>query len=226
MLTVHHLDDSRSQRLLWLLEELELDYQLVEHRRDPRTLRAPQALRQVHPLGKAPVLIDGDRVVAESGAIIEHVLEAHGGGRLRPEVGTPEHDRYRYWLHHAEGSAMGPLVQSIVFSELPRQAPLLARPLMALVDRMVHDQYLLPEIRRYMDFWEQHLQQHQWFAGEALTGADIAMSFPLESVVSNGRAGASEYGAISAFVARIHERPAYRRALERGGPYAYGPDAT
>lgn len=219
MLTVHHLDDSRSQRILWLLEELEIPYEIERHFRDPATNLAPDALKEVHPLGKAPVIEDDGQVVAESGAIVEYIIDVHGGGRLRPERGAEAFERYRYWMHYAEGSAMFPLVLTVIFEELVRQSPLPAKPVMKMVSKAVNDQYISGEIRKHMRHWERHLAGHEWFAGEEMTGADILMSFPCETAMT--RADVGDYPNMCAFVERVHSREAYQRALDVGGACAY-----
>ena len=221
MLTVHHLNDSRSQRVLWLLEELGVPYDIRHYRRDPVTMLAPPELRAVHPLGKSPVLTDGDVTVAETGAIVEYLVDRHGGGRLRPEPGTPEHLRYRYWLHFAEGSAQPQLLLKLFFGRLP-QAPMPeeARPVVqAIVDRM-NETYIGPNLRAQLDLMEAELGRSAWFAGDEFSAADVQLSFPLEAAVERAGLDASRPRLMD-FLERIHARPAYRRALERGGPYRF-----
>lgn len=219
MLTVHHLNNSRSQRVLWLLEELAVPYEVRRYERDPRTLLAPSSLKKVHPLGKSPVITDGDVTVAESGAIIEYVLERHGEGRLAPAPGTPERLRYTYWLHYAEGSAMPPLVMKLVFLRLrTAPMPIFVRPFARAIADQVLRGFVEPQIRLHMGFVEQELAHGTWFAGEAFTAADIQMSFPIEAAAARGGLG-TEFPRLQAFLERIRERPAYRRALEKGGPF-------
>lgn len=220
MIKVHHLNDSRSQRVLWLLEELGLDYEVVRYERDARTRLAPPALRAVHPLGKSPVIQDGPVVVAETGAIVEYLLDAHGAGRLRPAAGTEEARRFTYWLHYAEGSAMPPLLLKLVFSMLPRRAPALLRPLVQAVSNKAIAGFVEPQLRDHVGFWEAELGRSTWFAGDQFTAADIMMSFPVEAGADRAFDRA-ERPRLNAFLSRIHARPAYQRALERGGPYAY-----
>lgn len=218
MIKVHHLEQSRSQRVLWLLEELGQPYELVSYARDERTLLAPAALRAVHPLGKSPVLEDGGRVVAECGAIIEYLLERHDRGATL----SPAHDnederlRYRYWLHYAEGSAMPPLVMALVFARI-RKAPMpfFARPVARRIADGVMKGFVGPQIAAHLSHMEAALAERPWFAGERFTAADIQMSFPVEAGLSRGR---GDHPHLAAFLQRIHERPAYRRAIERGGP--------
>ena len=217
MITVHHLNNSRSQRVLWLLEELGCEYQVVKYQRDPHTLLAPPELRSIHPLGKSPVVTDGGQTLAESGAILEYLIERYGNGRLRPPAGSAERLRYTYWLHYAEGSAMPPLLLKLVFTRLPRPVPALIRPIVRAVARRAQESFIDPQLRTHTDFWEHELQKSAWFAGEELTGADIQMSFPLEAAAA--RAGIALGPRVSGFLERIHARPAYRRALEAGGEF-------
>lgn len=222
-LTVHHLENSRSQRVLWLLEELEVPYELVRYERDPKTYRAPRTLRKLHPLGKSPVVTDGDQIVlAESGAIVEYLVEHHGQGRLRPESGTEAHRRYQFWLHYAEGSLMPPLLVRFVFNRL-RTAPLpfFIKPVIKGIVGKVDRAYTGPEIVRHVEFIEGELSQHQWLAGDEFSAADVQMSFPLEALQVRGGLS-SPHPKIDDFLRRIHARPAYQRALERGGPYELG----
>ena len=217
MITVHHLENSRSQRVLWLLEELGLAYDVKRYARDPETLRAPPELRTVDPLGKSPVLDDDGTIVAESGAIVEY-LTARQGGALAPAPGTPEHRRYTYFLHYAEGSAMPPLLLKLIFSRLAPGSPTLVRPLVRAIAAKVTTGFVDPDLRRHAGYWEGELAERPWFAGDAFSAADIQMSFPLEAFASRGTGAGPK---LRDWLARIHARPAYRRALEQGGPYAY-----
>jgi glutathione S-transferase len=220
MLTVHHLNNSRSQRVLWLLEELGVPYQIVRYQRQP-DMRAPAQLRAIHPLGKSPVITDHGNTIAESGAIIEYVVNAYGEGRLIPPPRTSERLRYTYWLHYAEGSAMPPLVLKLLFTLMPRRAPAPLRPLVRMVSNRALTMLVNPQIRQHMGFWESELGKSQWFAGDEFTAADIQMSFPLEAAAA--RAGLEEgHPRAMAFLDRIHARAAYNRALEKGGPYQVG----
>jgi glutathione S-transferase len=216
MIIVHHLEQSRSQRILWLLEELELTYEIKHYKRNPATKLAPKELRAVHPLGKSPVITDGDEVIAESGAIAEYLVDTYGKGRLKPAMGTPEYQRYQYWLHYAEGSAMPPFVLGIIFSELPRQAPFIAKPLLKQISKMFNEAYLSREIKTHMDFWEKALEQRPYFVGDELTAADVLMSMPVEAGLTRVGDG-SGYPKLKAFFERIQSRPAFGRARERGG---------
>lgn len=220
MITVHHLNNSRSQRVLWLLEELGLEYQVKRYERDAKTMLAPKALRAVHPLGKSPIVTDGDLSLAESGAIVEYLVDRYGDGRLAPARGTPERLRYTYWMHYAEGSAMPPLVLKLIFTQIPR-APMLGllRPVVRRIAQGVERSFVDPQIKLHLDYMEGELTKSAWFAGEEFTAADIQMSFPLEAAASRADADDGR-PKLSHFLERIHARPAYQRALEKGGPYA------
>ncbi|AKT38837.1 glutathione S-transferase family protein [Chondromyces crocatus] len=219
MIIVHHLNNSRSQRVLWLLEELEVPYEVKRYERDPKTMLAPPELKAVHPLGKSPVITDGDKTIAETGAIIEYLVSTYGEGKLSPPVGTPERLRYTYWLHYAEGSAMTPLLLKLVFSMLPARAPMLVKPVVKLISAKAQSTFIDPQIKTHVDYWESELRKSTWFAGEEMTAADVQMSFPVEGAAARAGLGA-EYPRLKAFLSRVHERPAYKRALERGGPFS------
>jgi glutathione S-transferase len=220
MITVHHLNNSRSQRVLWLLEELDLPYEIVHYQRDPKTMLAPPALRAVHALGKSPVVVTDDGLtLAESGAIVETVIERYGSGRLAPAAGSPEALRYRYWLHYAEGSAMPPLLMKLVFDRIENsKMPFFAKPIARSIAAKAKAGFVTPNIASHLDFMEGELGKSEWFAGDAFTGADIQMSFPVEAAAVRGGLDASR-PRLMAYLERIHARPAYQRALERGGPY-------
>ena len=219
MIIVHHLNNSRSQRILWLLEELGLDYEIKKYQRDPKTMLAPAELKAVHPLGKSPVISDGDTVVAESGAIVEYLVGRYGNGRLVPPVDTPERLRWTYFLHFAEGSAMPPLLLKLIFDRIEHgPMPFFVRPIAGAIARKVKNDFILPNIRSQLDYLESELNKSTWFAGEEFSAADIQMSFALEASSSRGGLD-GKYPKLSAFLARIHARPAYQRALERGGKY-------
>ncbi|KRA61623.1 glutathione S-transferase [Caulobacter sp. Root655] len=219
MIVVHHLNNSRSQRVLWLLEELGVPYEVKRYERDAATMLAPPELRAIHPLGKSPVITDGDKVLAETGAIIEYIIDTYGQGRLIPPAGSAERLRYTYWLHYAEGSAMTPLLLKLVFTALPARAPGLLRGLVKAVAAKAQAGFVDPQLKSHIDYWDVELSKTEWFAGPAFTAADIMMSFPLEAGAA--RAGAASRPKVAAFLDRIHARPAYRKALERGGPYDY-----
>jgi glutathione S-transferase len=219
MIVVHHLNNSRSQRIVWLLEELGMEYEIRKYQRDPKTMLAPPELRAIHPLGKSPVITDGGATVAESGAIIEYLLERYGSGRFIPAAGTPDKLRYTYFLHYAEGSAMTPLLMKLVFDRVETSPmPFFARPIARGIAQKVKSSYVMPQIVQHLDYLEGELGKSAWFAGEEFTGADVQISFVLEAAASRGGLGA-QYPKLVAFVDRIHARPAYQRALERGGKY-------
>lgn len=221
MITVHHLENSRSQRVLWLLEELGLPYEVVRYARDPKTMLAPPALRAVHPLGKSPVVTtEGGSPLAESGAIVETLIERHGAGALSPPPGTVDFQRYRYWLHYAEGSAMPPLLLKLVFDRIESTpVPFFVRPVVKAIAGKAKSSFVMPQIRQHLDYLEGELGRSSWFAGEDFSGADIQMSFPVEAAAARGGLDAS-WPRLMDWMQRIHARPAYHRALERGGPYA------
>lgn len=219
MITVHHLNNSRSQRVLWLLEELGLEYEVKRYQRDARTMLAPPELRQVHPLGKSPVITDGALTLAESGAIVEYLVGTYGNGRLAPAPGTPERLRYSYWLHFAEGTAMPPLLLKLVFDRIEKApAPFFVRPIARAIARRAKDGFIQPNIDRNLDFMEAELAGSAWFAGDQFTAADVQLSFPLEAAAARGGLDSSRPG-LNAFLQRIHARPAYQSALEKGGKY-------
>ena len=223
MITVHHLNNSRSQRILWLLEELGLPYEIKRHQRDAKTMLAPPELLKVHPLGKSPVITDGDITVAESGAIVEYLLDTYGeGSSLRPARGTADWRRYTYWLHFAEGSAMPPLVMKLIFQRIKTTPmPFFAKPIARGIADKVLRSFVDPNLDRQTAFMEAELARTPWFVGAELSAADIQMSFPIEA--ANQRAGLSHAGTprLLDWLARAHARPAYQRALERGGKYDY-----
>jgi len=221
MIIVHHLNNSRSQRILWLLEELGLEYEIKKYQRDPKTMLAPPELKAVHPLGKSPVITDDGTVVAESGAIVEYLVERYGNGRLVPAAGTPDKLKYTYFLHFAEGSAMSPLLMKLVFDRIENgPMPFFAKPIARGIARKVKEGFVNPNIQAQLDYLESELKARPWFAGSEFSAADIQMSFALEAAASRGGLGA-QYPQLSGFLQRIHARPAYARALERGGKYDY-----
>lgn len=222
MIVVHHLDNSRSQRVLWLLEELDRPYEIRRYRRDPKTMLAPPELRAVHPLGKAPVVEDGELVLAESGAIAEYLADRYGAGMLIPPHGTPERLRCNYWLHYAEGSAMPPLLLKLVFRRVEKAPmPFFAKPVARRIAGQVQRSFVDPQIALHLDYLEGELGKGAWFGGDTFSVADIQMSFPLEAAAARGGLDAGR-PRLWAFLERIHARPAYRRALARGGDYALG----
>jgi glutathione S-transferase len=223
MIVVHHLNNSRSQRVLWLLEELGLPYEIKRYQRDAKTNLAPPELRAVHPLGKSPVLEDGGLLLAESGAIVDYLADKYGAGRFAPPPGTAERLRYAYWMHFAEGTAMPPLLLKLIFDRVKRSAPFLIRPIARAIADSVLKSFVVPNLERHLDFMEAELGKGEWFAGAAFSAADVQMSFPAEA--SRMRAGLDERRPrLMAFLRKIHTRPAYQRALERGGKYDFARD--
>jgi glutathione S-transferase len=220
MLTVHHLNNSRSQRVLWLLEELGVSYEIARYQRQSNML-APPELRAVHPLGKSPVITDNGNTIAESGAIVEYIVGAYGYGRLIPPPNTPARLRYIYWMHYAEGSAMPPLLLKLLFTLMPKRAPALLRPLVRKVSNQALTTLVNPQLKQHMAYWEAELGNSEWFAGREFTAADIQMSFPLEAAAARAGLDVGHPKAM-AWLERIHARPAYARALEKGGPYVVG----
>jgi glutathione S-transferase len=219
MLIVHHLNNSRSQRVLWLLEELGVPYEIKRYERDPKTMLAPPELRAVHPLGKSPVITDDGLTIAESGAIIEYLVERYGQGRLAPATGTPERLRYTYWLHYAEGSVMPPLLLKLVALRIgSAPMPFFVKPIARKIAATLQDSFVDPQIKLHLGYINDALKSTGWFVGNEFSAADIQMSFPLEAASARGGV-ATDIGAIKGWLARIHARPAYQRALERGGKY-------
>ena len=224
MLTVHHLETSRSQRILWLLEELGVPYELRMYRRDPVTRLAPPELKRVHPLGKSPVVTDDGEVVAESGAIIEYLVEKHGSGAsgelssLQPAPGTPEHRQCRFWMHYGEGSLMSWLLMKLVFTTIPnRPMPFFAKPIARGLCGKVQQQLIDPNLKTASEFMEDHLSRNRWFAGAGLSMADFQMSYPVEALLTRA-VDADRLPRICEYRDRIRARPAYQRAEAKGGP--------
>jgi glutathione S-transferase len=219
MLTVHHLNNSRSQRVLWLLEELGVPYELKRYERDPKTMLAPPELRAVHPLGKSPVITDDGQTLAESGAIIEYLVDKYGQGRFAPAAGTPERLRYTYWMHYAEGSAMPPLLLKLVALRIASAPmPFFARPIARKIASTLQSSFVDPQLKLHLGYINQELTATGWFVGNDFTAADVQMSFPLEAATARGGME-GQIPAVVDFLKRIHARPAYQRALERGGKY-------
>ncbi|MCW4153397.1 glutathione S-transferase [Halomonas sp. 18H] len=223
MIQLHHLENSRSQRVIWCLEELGMDYELVTYQRDPQTMLAPASLKQVHPLGKSPVITEEERLdeaIAESGAILEYLVEhPEARGQLLPEPGTPARQRYRFWLHHAEGSAMPPQVMRLVFSRLDKPpVPWLVRPLGRQFAMGVERSFLGPRIQELTTFWNAALADSPWFAGDEFSAADIQMSFPILAI--EGRDGLDQLPHLQSFLTRCRAREAYQRAIAKGGEFS------
>ena len=219
MLTVHHLNNSRSQRVLWLLEELGVPYEIKRYERDPNTMLAPPELRTVHPLGKSPVITDDGQTLAESGAIIEYLVDKYGQGRFAPAAGTPERLRYMYWMHYAEGSAMPPLLLKLVALRIASAPmPFFAKPIARKIAWTLQSSFIDPQLKLHLGFINKELSATGWFVGSDFTAADVQMSFPLEAATARGGME-GQIPAVVDFLKRIHARPAYQRALERGGKY-------
>ncbi|MYL24959.1 glutathione S-transferase [Halomonas alkaliantarctica] len=217
MIRVHHLEKSRSHRVLWLLETLALEYEIIPYQRDSETQLAPEALKRVHPLGKSPVITDGDITVAESGAIIDYLLSRYGEGRCQPSADdTVEWVNYRYWLHYAEGSLMPLLVMRLVFAQLPKQSPWLIKPIAKGINAKVNSSFIAPQLTEHLNMIENHLATRRQFSSAWPSGADVQMSFPLQALSMSQ--SLEDYPAIAAFVARIDADLGWQRVVERAGP--------
>ena len=227
MLIVHHLNDSRSQRILWALEELAVPYEIVRYERDRKTMLAPPSLEKVHPLGKSPVVLDEGHTLAESGAILEYLVERYGGKNGAPDLApapdaTEARLKYRFWLHYAEGSLMPLLLLRLITGQIVKApVPFFIKPVTRQIAAKLEAGFVAPNLKKHLGFIEQELAGKTWFVGEALSAADIQMSFPLEAGKARGGVTAATHPNICALVERIHARPAFKRALERGGPYSY-----
>jgi glutathione S-transferase len=223
MITVHHLNNSRSQRILWLLEELGQPYEIKRYERDRKTMLAPPELLAVHPLGKSPVITDGDITVAESGAIVEYLLDTYGAGSyLRPPKGGADFRRYTYWLHFAEGSAMPPMLLTLIFNRIKTTPmPFFAKPIARGIADKVLKTFVEPNVQRQLAFMESELTPGPWFLGTDFSAADIQMSFPIEAAKQRGGLARETSPQLLDWLDRAHARPAYQRALERGGKYDF-----
>ncbi|MFY2764729.1 glutathione S-transferase family protein [Arenimonas sp. MALMAid1274] len=219
MITVHHLNNSRSQRVLWLLEEMGVPYEVKRYQRDAKTMLAPPELKAVHPLGKSPVITDGGETVAESGAIIEYLADKYGQGKLLPPPGDPARRAQTYWLHYAEGSLMPPMLMALIFAKV-RSAPMpfFAKPIAHGIADKVMGGFVSPQIKLHLDYLEAELGKAPWFGGASLGASDVQLSFPIEAAAARGGLDDSRPRLVD-FLKRIHARPAYQRALEKGGPY-------
>ncbi len=221
MITVHHLETSRSQRVLWMLEELGLPYEIKEYKRDPKTMLAPKSLESAHPLGKSPVVEDDSVKVAESAAILEYLVETYGKGRFAPAPGSAAMRDYRYFLHYAEGSLMPYLLLKLVFKKIgSAPMPFFAKPIARQMSIKLQEIIVDPNLGRHVAFLGKHLESHTWFAGDELTAADMQMSYPIEALCARaGDVAVSPH--IKRWLDAVHARPAYRRALEKGGPVLF-----
>ena len=219
MIVVHHLNNSRSQRVLWLLEELGLEYDIKRYERDKKTMLAPPELRKIHPLGKSPVVTDDDLTLAESGAIVEYLVERYGDGCLAPARELPAYLRYRYWLHYAEGSMMPPLLLKLVFDKIESTPmPFFVKPIAKAISGKAKSSFIMPQINTHLDYLEAELGKNAWFVGDEFTAADVQLSFPIEAAAARGGLDASRPKLVN-YLKRIHARPAYQRAVKRGGKY-------
>jgi glutathione S-transferase len=219
MIVVHHLNNSRSQRVLWLLEELGLAYDIKRYERDKETMLAPPELKQIHPLGKSPVITDADLTIAESGAIIEYLVERYGNGCFAPQHELPAYLRYRYWLHYAEGSLMSPLLLKLVFDKIEKAPmPFFVKPIAKAISSKAKSSFIMPQLNTHLDYLEAELGKAAWFVGEEFSAADVQLSFPIEAAAARGGLNASRPKLMD-YLQRIHARPAYQRAVERGGEY-------
>ena len=221
MITLHHLNNSRSQRIIWLLEELKLEFVIEFHKRDSKTYLAGDSLKAIHALGKSPVISDDKTgmTLAESGAIIEYLVQTYGK-HLMPEQGSQAYWQYLYWLHFSEGSLMPPMVMNLVLSKMKDSPmPFFVKPIAKTIANQIVKQFSGPNIKRSLEFIEDHLSKNTWFCGDQLTGADVQMSFPLEASAARGMV--DQYPNILAYVKRFQALPAYQAALAKGGDYDY-----
>lgn len=221
MIVLHHLEHSRSQRILWLLEELGVEYDIKRYERNKDTYLAPESLKKIHPLGKSPVITDGQQTIAESGLIVEYLIRRYGRERFMPAEDTEQYWNYLYWIHYAEGSLMPLMVMSLIFIRIETAPmPFFVKPIAKGIVNKVRSGFIRPNVDTHMQHIEQHLSQHHWFIGEQLTGADIQMIFPLEAALNRG-VDAANYPNVQRFVDQVHALPSYQQALKQGGPYAY-----
>lgn len=218
-IVVHHLEKSRSHRILWLLEELGAPYEIKEYKRDPKTQLAPRELKEIHPLGKSPVITEGDLTIAETGAIVEYLLDRFDNeNSFRPAQDSDQFLSYRYWMHYSEGSAAPPLLLKVVFDQLPKQAPFLAKPLLAAINKAVSKEYINPQVKNHLQFWESKLSTHPYLVGENFTAADIQMSFAMEGALLGAPTG--KYTACRDYLKKIKARKAFAAAEKRGGEFS------
>jgi glutathione S-transferase len=219
VITVHHLNNSRSQRVIWILEELAVPYEIKTYDRDPKTMLAPASLQEVHPLGKSPVITDDGKTIAESGAILEYLVEKYGNGKLVPPRDSQAFQDYRYFMHYAEGSLAPFLVMKLVFRRIETgPIPFFAKPIAKAISKKVNAQFINPNLTRHIAFLTDRLAKHAWFAGDEFSAADVQMSFPAEATV-NRAADIADVSKLDDFVKRCKARPAFQKAIERGGPY-------
>jgi glutathione S-transferase len=221
MITLHYLENSRAQRILWLLEELGVAYEIKHYKRDKVTNLAPKELKDVHPLGKSPVITDGDRVIAESAAITDYLIDLYGNGKLKPAIGTDDYLKYQEKMHYAEGTIMSFLILSMLFTKIKdTPVPFFIKPIVKAVVKKPMESYVTPNINSNLEYLENELSVTGWFAGNELTGADFMMSFPLEAIASKSDLSSSHPNIVS-FVKKIHDMPNYQKALDKGLPYNF-----
>ena len=222
MITVHHLNNSRSQRILWMLEELGVPYEIKHYQRDAKTMLAPSALKAVHPLGKSPVITDGKRTIAESGVIVDYLAQTYGEGQWSPQAGSDAYWQYQYFMHYAEGSLMPPLLLRLVFSKIASTPmPFFVKPIVQQVVKKTNQQFISPQLKLHLDFLENELSKRAWFVGDQISAADIQMSFPLEAAAARGGLD-QRYPKLAAYLSKIRARPAYQRAIDKGGAFELG----
>jgi len=222
MLRLHYLENSRAQRILWLLEELGVDYEIKHYKRNSETMLAPEELKQVHPLGKSPVVTDGEFTIAESAAIVEYLIERYGNGKLVPEAGTKQYLKYREFMHFAEGSIMPFMLLTLIFNKIKtKPMPFFVKPIAKSIANKTLQGFVTPNVKTHLNYLENTLAETGWFAGKEMTGADIMMSFPLEA--ASARANLQEnYPNLKGFLDKIHAMPGYQTALDKGLPYKLG----
>jgi glutathione S-transferase len=220
MIVVHHLEASRSQRILWALEELGVPYELKVYKRNLFTKLADPALKEIHPLGKSPIVVDGDKTLVESGAVLEYLVETYGEGKFVPKRDTPEFLKYRFWMHYAEGSAMPPLLLKLIFARVKTKTPFLIRPIAKAIAVGVEKSFIDGQIATHFGYIEAELGKSTWFVGDELTAADFQMCYPVEGIFA--RSDGTERPNTKAWLDRVRARPAYQRALEKGGPVMIG----
>lgn len=221
MIKLHHLNNSRSQRVIWALEELGLDFEIESYQRDPTTYLAPEKLKEVHPLGKAPILEDGENKIAESAVIIDYLVNQYAPN-LKPEINTEEYLNYQYWMHYAEGSLMPYLVMKLVFDKVKTSPmPFFARPIAKKIAEKATSNFIRPNLVTHLSYINHYLNGRSWFCGDALSGVDFQMIFPLEAACARGLATPETHPNISNYVASIHARPAYQAAIDAAGDYDY-----
>jgi len=222
MITLHYLENSRAQRILWLLEELGIDYEIKHYKRNTETMLAPAELKEVHPLGKSPVITDGDVCVAESAAIVEYLIDTYADGKLSPKAGTADYLKYREKMHYAEGSIMPFMLLSLIFNKIKTAPmPFFAKPIAKGIANKTLQNFVSPNVKNHLDYLQNDLKETGWFAGDSLTGADFMMSFPIEAAAVRANLQGN-YPNLISFLDKIHAMPSYQRALEKGLPYKLG----